>query len=369
MISALWSLLAAFAVILTLQGCGGGGGGQTTTTTTTQGWPIEPHFPRTPFMADSDAVKYLNAQITGFDLNDKTSPLGLTITMAAQPKTFFGNIFCSTFRNPLKNTGCFGGQADCRWSASLYNSKIWYNQKTGRVIMGMDREVGIVFNQTGVENEWNKCSYLFDGASAAKYNRGCGPGARSTSCDSENCAFHDINPDTNEVCKADDALIKTEFCTKFGGQFDFPEARDKGTQCVIPGTAIDYHDQPMEEYKPRDNNLRAMVEERYKLRNGKDRAGNPNCETWNEIVLDQMLLLPKLIEDPANVITAIIHRKSNAGTSRNDAMKLVNEFTKLAMTGDKNQVPLVMFDDTTEDPDAPIFVLSQPTSESVNAVV
>jgi hypothetical protein len=126
-------------------------------------------------------VDELNALYTAFDEDDPTSGNGVTIRMTDDFTMWCG-------------TGCDNGQADCRVSASVYNHKIMLNHETRNVAVTMSRDAGIVFNQTAVETVFGKCSYMYDGATFHRVNRGCG-------CDSDvpYCGNHG-SPWNNEDC-------------------------------------------------------------------------------------------------------------------------------------------------------------------------
>merc|ERR550525_1648348 len=92
------------------------------------------------------------------------------------------------------------------------------------------RPVGYVFNQTMVENELGKCSFIFDGASENRLNNGCGTGAGSD-CKSDGSAYQDICKSSGKTCTADDPEVKNFLCKPFG---PVPVPQDSNTsQCFF----------------------------------------------------------------------------------------------------------------------------------------
>lgn len=329
-----------------LQGCGGGGGKTTTTTTTTTTTSMHA---RTKPLSSADAAKYLNELYLGFDAKDNTSLLGVTASMAADVNSFFGNIFCSQFADrPGGRSKCFKGQADCRLSASLYSHAWGYDPKTKKTLMGLSRQIGYAFNQSMVESRWAKCSYIWDGASMNKYNRGCGEGAPGATCEEDvYSAYRDICKSTNKICTASDPEVKLAACKQYpGGRDPVPLAHDKGAQCYFPGPSLNYHDQnSFEPNKDDVKNMRDMATLRVQYNEGKDTQGVSNYVAWNEVVLDELLLLPDMWYDPAPVLTAFLYTKGGLPISKNLATQVRDDFCKFYKISD---IPLVMVDDTAD---------------------
>lgn len=216
--------------------------------------------PTTPLapLSPEATVKYLNQFYTGFDENDGNSPLGVTMTMTSNPNTFYGNIYCSTFDNPNGNTSCHAGFADCRLSASLYNHKMLVNTQTHKIVLGLQKTTGYIINQTRVESYLGKCSYIWDGASQNRLNRGCGnvPSAGAMDCSDSHCAFHNFCPSVNGTCSLNATEVQGSLCKNYGGPLPIP-SYPQMPACMFPGPSIDWHDQA--EYKPRDSFLRDMA--------------------------------------------------------------------------------------------------------------
>lgn len=338
-------VVLVLGVAVLLQGCGGGDGGKSTTTSTTT---TSTHKRSAPLSA-ARAAEYLNGLYLGFNETDDSSPLGVTISMAAQVDTFYGNIFCSSFANPHNATGCYEGQAECRMSASLYSHAWDIDKTTHKTLLGLGRAVGYVFNQTMVETTWGKCSFIWDGASGNRYNRGCGDGAPGTKCDNvtKASAFYNICPSTNKTCTASDDEVKRALCSQYGGVHPIPPTHGGHAQCVFPGPALNYHQQ--DEYKPGENKLRDMAKARIKYNSGSDKEG-PNIEKWNEIVLDEYLLLPDIWYDPARAIPAFVYTKSQLPISKRNAEAMRDEFCTV---NGVEKIPVVEIDDTVYRPEGP----------------
>jgi len=274
----------------------------------------------------------LNKLYMGFDENDNSSPLGVTISMAAQQSSFHENLFCA----PIVGTKCWGGFADCRMSAALYNHKVVLKaDQPNRPEMGLSRPVGYVFNQTRVETEFGKCAYVFDGASFMGYNGGCGVGNGNSNCSSNRTAFNNICPSTGKVCTADDDEIKRVMCKPYGPM----PVPSKGTdgQCIFGMPSLNYPG------KARDNHLRDMLKARLQHQVGKDDKG-PLISHWNEVILDERLLIPAIGFDPATVISAFIYVKSMAG-SRKVAEAMRDKFSEYYSVG---KIPVIGVDDTVD---------------------
>lgn len=286
---------------------------------------------------DQALADALNKAYMGFDESDDTSPLGVTISMAANPSTYWGNVFCSLINNPGGNTTCYQGMADCKLSASLINHKMMISSTTGKINVGLSRATGYIYNQSMVESTYAKCAYIWDGASNNKYNQGCGDGAPGNSCDDTGSAFHDICPSTGRTCTGDDDEVKRAFCEGVpGGTIAIPRTHDGHVQCLFPGPAIDYHGQDLSTWTPRTvSYLRMMANNRAKFSSGKDASG-PNIEKWNEVDLDERLLTK-------NSIVAFVYVKSRAPI----AVYEVNDMQAEYEEDSGVTVPIIAIDDET----------------------
>lgn len=304
-------LALAAPMTLLLHGCGGGGddptpapapgptppgGGSTTPGPVTPAPAPAPPLPWDP----ATAVETLNTMYMGFDENDDESRLGVTISMAANTTDFNGNLFCS----PLMNTSCYQGQADCRMSSTLFNHKVVV--ANNMFAPTMDRPVGYVFNQDYAENYFGKCSYLWDGNNFNDLNTGCGAGATGgNDCSNNFSAFYDqciTTPTEPHTCTRTDPevegrLCKCEppLCAEEYGSVTPPATRD-GETCFYELPALIYG------ASTTTNHLRDGLKQRIALQ-GTD--GNATG-TWNELVIDNRLLIPKIRTEPTSAILAFV---------------------------------------------------------------
>merc|ERR1711904_502996 len=142
----------------------------------------------------------------------------------------------------------------------------------------------------GVEAYWSKCSYIWDGATENRLNRGCGLGTPTQSCADRRSAFYNICPSTGQTCTFNDDEVKRALCTTYGGTVQI--SSDPSQTCVFPGPAIDWHNQA--EYDPLGSYLRDMANARV-AHNGQ------NTAKWNEIVIDETLVLHDIGVEPTQV--------------------------------------------------------------------
>lgn len=253
------------------------------------------------------------------------------MSMAADKHDFTSNLYCAD----VVDTDCYEGRADCRMSCSLLNHKVMISEHDNGVyaVPGMEREVGYVFNQTLVETYFGKCAMIYDGASMHSYNGGCGRGARGTpNCTDPKSAFFDQCEDhppahtctredpevENWMCKCDAA-----WCADGGYGHLHPPSRNsgpQGRQCIYEMPAL-ITDDITETNHLRDSLKQRIISERH----NQDMMGN-----WNEVVLDNKLLIPALQADPANVIIAFVypHRHWYGRDSENQmiAMQMRDQF-------------------------------------------
>jgi hypothetical protein len=296
--------------------------------------PPTPVVPTPGRRTAKEAAALLNTRYMGFDVNNDNSALGVTISMLGKPRDLNQNLFCS----PLMGTQCFKGEADCRMSASLYNHKIVLEADVpNRIKLALDRPVGIVIDQTNVETRFGKCAYVFDGASFSGYNSGCGDIAAAQDCASLNSAFHNICPSTGQICTADDVEVHRKMC-KPEGPVAIP---NKGTdqQCYFGLPALDW---------PRTgkaSHLREMAKARAARQVGSDALG-PLIEQWNEVIVDEHMMIQDLRNDATSVITAFIYKKSQS-YGKALAIGLRQKFSQ-EYNVDVNLIPIVGVDDTAD---------------------
>jgi len=255
-------------------------------------------------------------------------------------------IYCSEV-----GADCYQGHADCRFSASLYNHKMMLDRKSNGVKITMSRVAGIVFNQSLVEKTIGKCSYMFDGASFNRYNGACGCGAASFDCDNPNSAFGNVCPSTGKICEVQDKEVARCSCEIM------PEPnRSDVTQCYWKGAGMDGH-----LVRSDGDQTRKMVQARLRHQDGSD--GNDRLEYWNEVVVDEHLLLEQLRADPVPVIPAFVYVKGNhAGIQY--ARQMRDDYAlQFAVTA---EIPLIAIDPHVKvtDADGPfVFEKSFTTSE------
>lgn len=314
-----------------------------------------PPTPAAP-LSPEDTVKYLNDFYTGFNESDPKSPLGVTITMTSNPNTFYGNIYCSTFNNPNGNTSCHKGFADCRLSASLYNHKMIVNTADHKIVLGLQKTTGYVINQSRVEAYLSKCSYIWDGASQNRLNRGCGNvpaiGLAALNCSNPQCAFYNYCPSTKQTCSLNATEVHGSLCQAYGGPLPIP-SYPQMPACMFPGPSIDWHEQA--NYKPQMSYLRDMVKARA--------TKNFMLDQWNEVVIDETLMLRDISQssaDAAQVVTAFVYAKSGLPASKNSAENMRDEYCKINKV--TPPIPVVEIDDVTFQPNGPFNL---PSAESI----
>lgn len=335
-------LALAAPMTMVLHGCGGGGTttqspgptpppgpAPTTTTTTTTTTTIAPIIGPTPW-SEADAVHNLNWMYMHFKEDDDTSRLGLTISMASQLGSFNDNIFC----HDLMGTSCYMGQADCRMSASLFNHKVLVSGD--HLAPTMNRPVGYIINQTLVETQVGKCAYVWDGADFTKLNNGCGNGATSTDCNSQDSAF--ANMCDGHTCTRDDHQVSSQFCKGSGYGVVDPPTDPSGATCFYEMPGLVYG------HSTTTNNLRDALKFRVSTQ-----GDNPNMTAnWNEIVLDDRLLVPAITANPEQAIWAFVcvHGGSALPNACDLARSMRDKFkTDYNVQGD---IPVVMMDATAD---------------------
>jgi len=214
----------------------------------------------------------------------------------------------------------------------------------------LKRTNAYAFNQTMVETRWAKCAYLWDGATNQKYFRGCGSGAND--CCEVGCgSAYENKCASGNTCTWADPEVKKGACKQFGGDHEPPQTHS-GYQCFYPAVAIGYHEQvPAAEWvgnksDPSINKLREMCKDRYKYncideatkRPYLDKPGceyvGKNAESWNmrkhnEVVLDELLLLPDVLKDPAVAIPAVLYTAKGGALARKHALEMAEEIGRV----------------------------------------
>jgi hypothetical protein len=267
-------------------------------TSTAVGWDAE------------TAIKELNALYMDFDPADDSTALGVSITFAGNNHAFENNLFCSGY----VDTQCFNGLADCRMSAAHINHRVMVqNQGSGRnVVPLMGRAVGIVFNSTLTENHFGKCTYLYDGATSLNVNLGCGASAPvPASCDNPNSAFYNMcssdGGQSYHHCTATDPQVvnkmcKCESCSPAYGNINPPRFKADLTCFYEMPALIVPHDDPDSFTPSSTNHLRDAMKQRVQ-----NDEGTGQTQEWNEVVIDERLLIPQMMSDPAHTIVAFVY--------------------------------------------------------------
>jgi hypothetical protein len=310
-------------VTFVLQGCGGGGTttpapappttpGPTTTTVapTTTTRTTTTFTARTPGWTEEEAVQQLNEMYMGFDPSNDTSPLGVTISFAGNPNSFHENIFCEGYAPD--ETHCFGGNADCGLSGAVINHHVLttpYGNGT-KVASLMDRSVGYIFNQTLTETYWAKCAYLYDGANTLNVNSRCGSTAHGTAdCDDHHSAFYNQctrdEPPTPtssyHTCARDDPEVANMLCAPYGPLT--PPLHKSDQVCMYEMPALIVPEDGAKSFVPsKTSHLREAMNARFHS----DQQSR-QFQEWNEIVLDEKLVIPHFHHDPTHTILAFVY--------------------------------------------------------------
>lgn len=259
------------------------------------------------------AVQELNRMYMAFNASDDSTALGVTLSYAGQTGSFDENIFCQGYAD----TQCYKGQSDCRMSGAVLNHKVMVRQQgqygnESVVVPLMNRAIGYVFNQTLVEDYFGKCTFLFDGASSYNVNQGCGASAPPpASCDNEHSAFHNMCTNDGGVtyhhCIATDLQVASRKCKcescdpPYGGVTPPRFKTDEICYYEMPALIVP-HDDP-ESFTPSGtNHLRDALKQRVLS----DNQTNQNQE-WNEVIIDNRLLIPQIKRDPTHTIVAFFY--------------------------------------------------------------
>jgi len=320
-------------------------------------------LPLDPAIIGRDVAQYLNYWYTGFDKNDDESPLGVTISMQHTWALYCGTgsadpgsgLFDPGSSWSPTDAGCYEGHAhfahaDCRLSASLYNNQMGPLNAYGAITQTWGRVAGIVINQTMVESSLGKCSYMFDGVTYNRYNRGCGCASTRFSCTNPESAFGNVCPSTNidgpfayQICATEAKEVAQCSCDAMDigiwtGRTESVGADGVGVprpQCFFKGAGFD-----TTRVQHSSDQTRQMVKERLKHQWGTGRYMN-DVDDWNEIVIDEHLMLEQLREDPEPVIPAFVYIKSNP-EGLDYARKMRDDY--VLQFSVKKQIPLIAVD-------------------------
>jgi len=264
-------------------------------------------------------VNELNELFTGFDPNDPTKPVGVTVKMMAFREQ--AGIECGHT--------CHGGP-NCRVSASVYNSWMPIHPDNTSALSMEGRIFGVVYNQSRVEKEFGKCSYMYDASSWGRVNRGCGCGSKMQgNCDVEDapfknqdCKYAPNDPahwkPLNGTCKTNTESspnVETCWCHSQHRQADTPTAAEQTTtsqQCYFRGPAM-YPPHGSFESELREMALARLANQQFNetLEDGTVRI---RSAYWNEVMLDGKLLKRKLRKEQARKsIVAIVYIRGMGG--------------------------------------------------------
>lgn len=304
-------------------------------------------------------MEELNAMYMAFNETDDSTALGVTISFAGQPSSFNANLFCHGYVSP--DTSCFKGQNECRMSAAILNHQVMVQQQGDgyRFSSVMGRSVGYVFNQTLVENYFGKCSYLFDGANSLNVNQGCGgTAAGGDDCENVNSAYYDMCADggttyhhciatdleiVNKKCKCEPPMCDTTY-----GTIEPPQQTSAET-CFyeMPALMVDYENPSS--FKPSTtNHLRDSMNQRV----FGDQSRGDQQKEWNEVVIDERLLIPQIHFDPTHTIVAFVYVKQNDGQSaevaQTQATSMRDQFQEKYRVNGVGDIPVIELDASTD---------------------
>lgn len=341
-------------VSFVLQGCGGGGTttkapappstspapppGPTTTTTTTTSTTFTQ---RTPGWSAQEAVQQLNEMYMGFDASDDASPLGVTISFAGNTSSFQSNLFCHGYAD----TDCFRGNADCRMSAAVLNQYVGTQpQGSGsQVVPLMGRSIGYVFNQTMAETYFGKCTFLFDGAASLNVNVGCGGTANGgADCSDPHSAFYDMCTDDGTSfhhCVAGDSQVESKKCKgdSYGTMNPPQHQSDPVCYYEMPALIVPYDD-PKSFHASQTNHLRDAM---------KERVQTGVTQDWNEIIIDNRLLIPQINVDPTHTIVAFVYYSGGStptATAQQMATAMRDGFQQQYRVNGVGDIPVIEMD-------------------------
>lgn len=230
-------------------------------------------------------------------------------------------------------------------SATLFNHKVVV---AGSVLSPtMSRPVGYVFNQDLTETYFGKCFGIWDLNNFDDLNGGCGSGAPAPdSCDNPLSAFYDQcshDGSTPHNCTRDDFEVESRLCkceapicSEPYGSVSPPE-ENTGATCFYELPALIYGN------STQTSHFRDGLKQRIEIQ------GNDinKTQVWNEVVIDNRLLIPKLRSDPATTIVAFVCIPSANPNACDLATTMRDEFHQTyGVTG--TGVPVVAIDTTLD---------------------
>jgi len=245
-----------------------------------------------------------------FNESDDSTAMGVTLSYAGQTGSFRDNIYCSNY----VDTGCHMGNNECRMSAAIINHKVM-TQADGdgmRVATLMQRSIGYIFNQTLTESYWSKCAYLYDGADSYNVNLGCGSTATTPQeCENRHAAYYNMCSSDGGTsyhhCTATDPEVANRMCrcdtcdTAYGTITPPRFKNDETCFYEMPALIVDHDDQSS--FTPSNtNHLRDSIKQRVA-----SDASTGQHQEWNEVVIDERLLLPMIEKDPTHSVVAFFY--------------------------------------------------------------
>jgi len=281
-----------------------------------------------------------------FNESDDSTALGVTISFAGQTSSFEANLYCHGY---VDGSDCYKGNNDCRMSGAVLNHQVSVEQSGDgwRFVPVMGRPIGYVFNQSLSENYFGKCAFLYDGADSYNVNVGCGASAPAPQdCSNELSAFYDMCTDggTHDPhhCIATDSEVvskkcKCESCSPTYGTVTPPQQKSEET-CFYELPALIVDPDNVGAFTPSStNHLRDSMKQRV----AGDNITRQQRE-WNEIVIDDRLLIPKINEDPTHTIVAFVY--SGSETNKNLAIAMRDTFQQTYRVSGVPDIPVIEID-------------------------
>jgi len=237
-------------------------------------------------------------------------------------------------------------------SAALINHRIMV-QADGdgwRVVPLMQRSVGYIFNQSLSEDYFGKCSFLYDGADSYNVNLGCGNTATNPhECSNPNSAYYNMctadGGDTYHHCTATDTEVvskkcKCETCSPVYGTVDPPRFKsDEACYYEMPALIVD-HDNPSDFTPSKTNHLRESIRQRVTSDDGTGQR-----QEWNEVVIDERLLLPQIQRDPTHTIVAFVYVDGAGDQSAlQEATSMRDKFQETYSVSGVPDIPVIKLD-------------------------
>lgn len=207
-----------------------------------------------------------------------------------------------------------------------------------------------------METYFGKCAFIWDGAADRRVNNRCGTGANaagldSVLCDQPRSAYKDIcwerQPDHH--CLRDDPEITQYYCKcdqdwcngTYGVAAPPSRRRDAACYYEMPAMWLDYEN-PTAETITGTNHLRDSMKQRMVFQT----SATDQVSEWNEVIIDNRLLVPQMRRDPTHTILAIVYVKTTDG-AYDQAVQMRDEFQRTYKVDcDGCQIPIIAMDIT-----------------------